>query len=114
VKAEQGSYEELCASGVLKSKVLEVDSHGESNGKEEGFKESLSLEELEGPDVDEVQDLDRKTGDTTVYKYYLNAIGASKLAVFLLFAVLNTSSDSFSSRFCPVLRQLVEPATNMQ
>jgi hypothetical protein len=94
--------------------VLELDSHRGSNDKEKEFKDSLGFDELEGPDNDEVQDLDRKAGDTTVYKYYLNAIGAGKLSVFLLFAVLNTSSDSFSSKFCSLPGRDVESAAKIQ
>jgi hypothetical protein len=113
VKVEQGSYEELCASGVLKSRVLEVNSYRETNAEEEELKKSLSLEELEGPDKDEVQDLDRKTGDKTVYKYYLKSIGARKLSVFIFFAVLSTFSGSFSRKFCFLRGRIVETAAKL-
>jgi ATP-binding cassette subfamily C (CFTR/MRP) protein 1 len=96
-KIENRSYEVLCASGLLKPEVIETSVNHESKNNEEETKEPLGLEELAGPDVDEVNDLDRKTGDFSEYQYYLKAIGLPKFINFLSFATLNAFSSSFAT-----------------
>ncbi|KAL5316922.1 hypothetical protein ACEPPN_015974 [Leptodophora sp. 'Broadleaf-Isolate-01'] len=44
------------------------------------------------------RDLSRESGDTKVYKYYFDSIGAIKLAVFVAFVLLNVFSSSFSRK----------------
>lgn len=62
------------------------------------------VEELE-PDTSkteaeiEAKDLQRKTGDLEVYKYYFKSIGSAKLVVFVVFVLLNVLSSSFSRKY---------------
>jgi ATP-binding cassette subfamily C (CFTR/MRP) protein 1 len=100
-KVEYGSYDELCASGLLKSAMLETKNNDKCVNGETQLKETLELEELQGPSSDEVKDLDRKTGDLDVYWYYFRHIGAWSFSVFLFFAALNTWCGSFASQYTP-------------
>jgi hypothetical protein len=99
-QVHQGSYEQLCKTGLLNHNLLEITEHHETNTtSEDEIKELMELEELEGPNVDDVRDLERKTGDTKVYRYYFETIGFSKFSVFIFFAALNAFSDGFKSLF---------------
>jgi hypothetical protein len=69
----------------------------DSQSEQTVSKEPLDLTELQEPDIDEVQDLERKTGDWSVYAYYFKVIGLLRFSVFVFFAALQAFTSSFSS-----------------
>ena len=70
--SQQGSYEELRAQpGFISSAMHEPTPEDEQNGTSSNSK---VLKELKGPSEEEALDLARKTGDISVYKYYLQSI----------------------------------------
>jgi len=47
------------------------------------------------------QDLIRKTGDLTVYKYYFKSVGLLPMVIFVFFVLLEVFSGNFSSNYFP-------------
>jgi ATP-binding cassette subfamily C (CFTR/MRP) protein 1 len=96
-KIQQGTYAELTSAGIMK-KLSEPSADPKSQKRTQVIKDAAVFEELGGPDETELGDLSRKTGDFSVYYYYLKAIGVVPLSIFLFFAILSAFSNSFSSK----------------
>jgi hypothetical protein len=77
--------------------MLEQNTHRHSQSEQTFSKEAPHLTELQEPNADEARDLERKTGDWSVYAYYFKVIGWHQFSVFVFFAALHAVASSFSS-----------------
>jgi ATP-binding cassette subfamily C (CFTR/MRP) protein 1 len=98
---QQGTYEELERGGSIlpglnDNEMMQISENPTETTDDE--KEILEQELADEFEIsEEAKDLSRQPGDIAVYRYYLNAIGAWKLLVFLFFVILNVGSSSFST-----------------
>lgn len=94
---EQGTFEDLKAQNGFVSGILQAQTPArkEQEPKAPAAKKKPLPKGLSGPSASDIEDLTRRTGDISVYKYYFASIGW-KLSVGLLLTVaLNTLSASF-------------------
>ena len=99
--AEQGSFEQLRSQDGFVNKVILQPELLQS--KDEIVPTNASSNEplraapkaLRGPTASDAADLNRRIGDISVYKYYLNAIGWKSATISIITSVVNM----FGARF---------------
>ncbi|KAJ8110042.1 hypothetical protein ONZ43_g5980 [Nemania bipapillata] len=95
---EQGKFSDLNVPGkyVYSLKI----SHSQSgNTGEDEFSQEIkdSKESKDAPADTRGQDSSRQTGDWATYKYYVSALGHSKLLLFVAFVVVNITAGGIQS-----------------
>lgn len=91
---EQGNFSDLNVPGryVYSLKINHLQSQTEEDdeilpGMEDG------MQAKDAPIETQEQDSSRQTGDWATYKYYVSALGRSKLLLFVVFVVINESAN---------------------
>ena len=104
--AEQGTFEHLRAqegfvSNVLLASNSKIDGEkGEGAPKEK--KPSAAVKRaLKGPTANDFQDLTRRTGDISVYKYYLASIGWNNAVATVAMACIYSVTTRFNRKWPP-------------
>jgi ATP-binding cassette subfamily C (CFTR/MRP) protein 1 len=93
---QQGDYSSILQSGLSSPSLredkgfLDDDIVIEQQDKQKKSKQ-LTI-------ANQIDDLTRRTGDVTTYKYYFNTIGWPKAIVFVSFIVLNVFGATFSRK----------------
>lgn len=95
---EQGNFSDLNVPGryVYSLKINHLQSQTEEDdeilpGMEDG------MQAKDAPIETQEQDSSRQTGDWATYKYYVSALGRSKLLLFVVFVVINESANGIQS-----------------
>jgi ATP-binding cassette, subfamily C (CFTR/MRP), member 1 len=86
---EQGSFEELrMAGGYVQSLAAKVKSEDTASSTEKKAEIPTQTEPFKTENEEEIEELNRQTGDFAVYKYYFASIGWLTTTVFFAFVVL--------------------------
>jgi len=93
-KVKQGDFKEIEQAGLIED--LPDDDNVSEESLIEDKTEELDLSEPKAEENNEARDLQRQTGDITVYTYYFKSIGFLPLFWFLLFVVITAFSSEFS------------------
>ncbi len=105
--AEQGTFEQLRSQDgfvsklllnpeLLKSKTTEM---GATDGTGQKNKKAIVLPNaLRGATVNDVEDLTRRVGDLSVYKYYINSIGWKIVSANIACSLIACVSQAFPRR----------------
>jgi ATP-binding cassette subfamily C (CFTR/MRP) protein 1 len=90
----KGNYRELQSGGHLSEDILQ-----QMQAKKEHKEDSVAPEivaKVARPSKEQIEDLTRRVGDLTVYKYYFKSIGWRPTALFLALAAASAFGQSFS------------------
>jgi hypothetical protein len=86
---EQGSFEQLRnAGGYVQSLATKIKSEDTATSTEKSPDISAQPAPFQTDNEEEIEELNRQTGDFAVYKYYFASIGWFPTAVFFAFVVL--------------------------
>lgn len=83
--AQQGSYQELRSVEGFVHNVSSQERRYDNDIEKKEVPQvgMVSTNAVQGPSADQLQDLTRRTGDLSVYRYYFKAIKNSSFAMFL-------------------------------
>jgi hypothetical protein len=90
----KGNYRALQSAGQLSEDILQ-----QMQTKKEHKEDSVApdiVAKVAGPSKEQMEDLTRRVGDSTIYKYYAKSVGWRPIALFLGFAVASAFGQSFS------------------
>lgn len=101
---QQGTYEDLKTRSDLVSGIDHAQSPARNSSEVAVpiVKKKPLPKGLSGPSANDIEDLTRRTGDVSVYKYYFSSIGWKISVGLFLTVALNTLSSSFPRKF-PIL-----------
>jgi ATP-binding cassette subfamily C (CFTR/MRP) protein 1 len=86
---EQGSFQQLRnAGGYVQSLAARIKSEESSTAKEKNLHTSTKPEPAKSDDEEEIEELNRQTGDLALYKYYFSSIGWLATILFFVFVIL--------------------------
>ena len=86
---EQGSFDELRnAGGYVQSLAARIKSEGTSTPTEKQPSIHASTPPAKPDDEDEIEELNRQTGDFSVYKYYFSSIGWGASSMFFIYVII--------------------------